>query len=99
MTGNIFLVTVPAIMIQSACRGDARKIMPKRSRSKRAAPVAIISIAQQAKPKVIGQRERDRDQLTNLSSEVVMTLSPSVSTPIRALLFYRHKHNQQQEWQ
>src|SRR2546430_1162061 len=43
--------------------------------SKRLAPVAIISIAQQAKPKVIGHMLDSRAQLIACSSEVVMTLS------------------------
>ena len=52
-----------------SCRGEARKSTPKRSRSKRAAPVAIISMAQQAKPNVIGQRELARASMRSLSSE------------------------------
>jgi len=39
--------------------------------------VAIISIAQQASPKVIGQMEDFRAQLTSPSREVAMMLSPS----------------------
>src|SRR6266702_3841167 len=100
ITGSIFFVTVPAIIIQSDWRGDARKMMPKRSRSLWDAPVAIISIAQHAKPNVIGQMDDFRDQLTNRSSDVVITLSPiGLSTPIPALLFSRHKCNQQKESQ
>src|SRR3954453_19068903 len=72
ITGSIFLVTVPAMMMQSDWRGGGRKMIPKRSRSCLAAPVAIISIAQQARPKVIGQMEDFRAQLTRLSREVVM---------------------------
>src|SRR5210317_805133 len=98
MTGSIFLVTVPAITIRSAWRGEARKSTPKRSRSKRAAPVAIISIAQQARPKVSGQRDLERDQLTTLSSDVVIMLLPRVSsTPIPELLFSKHMRNQREE--
>src|ERR1044072_6005423 len=83
MTGSIFLVTVPAMMIQSDCRGEARKMIPKRSRSLWEAPVAIISMAQHARPKVIGHIEDFLDQLTSLSSDVIIMLSPSgLSTPI-----------------
>ena len=35
--GAILLVSVPATIITSLCRGDGRKMMPKRSRSYRAA--------------------------------------------------------------
>src|SRR5512143_1639767 len=57
-TGAILLVTVPATMNRSACRGEARKSsMPKRAISKRAAAVAIISMAQQASPDPNGQSE------------------------------------------
>jgi hypothetical protein len=45
-----FNVTVPATMMRSDCLGLGRKIpAPKRSISKRDAPVAIISMAQQAR--------------------------------------------------
>jgi hypothetical protein len=54
MRGAILIVTVPAMIITSACRGVGRRKMPKRSRSNRPAKVAIISIAQQARPKVSG---------------------------------------------
>jgi hypothetical protein len=43
--------------------------------SYREAPVAIISIAQQAKPNVIGHMLDSRAQLMACSSDVVMTLS------------------------
>src|SRR6266705_2528485 len=65
MTGPIFSVTVPAIMTRSLCRGLGRNTpAPNRSISKRPAPVAIISIAQHASPKVIGQIADLRAQLT-----------------------------------
>ena len=71
--GAIFNVTVPATMIRSDCRGLGRKIpAPNRSMSKRDAPVAIISIAQQAKPNVIGQMADFRAQLKRKSTVVVM---------------------------
>src|SRR5437764_6438207 len=54
--GDIFRVTVPATIIRSLCRGLGRKTSePKRAISKRAVDEAIISMAQQARPKVIGQ--------------------------------------------
>src|SRR6185503_10714965 len=53
------------MMMRSLCRGLGRKTpAPKRSISNRPAPVAIISIAQQARPKVIGQSADLRAQLT-----------------------------------
>src|SRR5262245_14406319 len=71
--GAIFNVTVPATMIRSDCRGLGRKMpAPKRSISNREAPVAIISIAQQARPKVIGHRADLRAQLKTKSTVVVM---------------------------
>src|SRR6267142_7215678 len=64
-TGPIFKVTVPAIIIRSLCRGLGRNTpAPKRSMSKRPAPVAIISIAQLASPNVIGHKADLRAQLT-----------------------------------
>jgi len=72
MRGAIFSVTVPATIMTSDWRGEGRKTpAPKRSRSKREAPVAIISMAQQARPKVIGQGEDLRAQLKSQSREVV----------------------------
>src|ERR1044072_6917178 len=71
--GAIFKVTVPAMMIKSDCRGLGRKIpAPNRSMSKRDAPVAIISIAQQARPNVIGHKADLRAQLMSESTVVVM---------------------------
>src|SRR5947207_280935 len=46
------------MMIRSLWRGLGRKTpAPKRSMSKRPAPVAIISIAQQASPKVVAHED------------------------------------------
>src|SRR6185295_16748688 len=71
--GAIFRVTVPATMMRSDWRGLGLKIpAPNRSMSKREAPVAIISIAQHAKPKVIGQRADLRAQLKTKSTDVIM---------------------------
>src|SRR5687767_15111928 len=64
-TGPIFKVTVPAMMIRSLWRGLGRNTpAPNRSMSNRPAPVAIISIAQQASPNVIGHRADLRAQFT-----------------------------------
>ena len=63
-TGAIFLVTVPATIIRSACRGEGRNTSaPNRARSYRAMLVAIISIAQHASPNVSGHTELRRPQL------------------------------------
>src|SRR5271170_6980146 len=63
-TGDILSVTVPATIIKSAWRGDGRKTSaPNRAMSNRAVVAAIISIAQQAKPKVSGQIADLRAQL------------------------------------
>jgi hypothetical protein len=51
-------LTVPATIIRSDCLGEGLKTSdPYLEISKRAMPVPIISIAQQAIPKVMGQRE------------------------------------------
>src|SRR5215469_4019059 len=63
-TGPIFKVTVPATIIRSAWRGEGRKTSaPKRAISNRAVVDAIISMAQQARPKVRGQMADLRAQL------------------------------------
>ena len=83
----ILWVTVPATIMQSDWRGVARGINPRRSQSKRLAPVAIISIAQQARPNVIGQIAESRAQLTTALTVVSATLSlprPLPSAPIRS---------------
>src|ERR1700730_5711923 len=73
MTGAIFCDKRPATIIKSAWRGDGRKTSaPKRATSKRSAAMDIISIAQQAKPKLSGQMEFLRAQFTALSSWVKM---------------------------
>jgi hypothetical protein len=48
----------------SDCLGVARKMTPNRSKSYREAPDAIISMAQQARPKVMGHKADLRAQLT-----------------------------------
>jgi len=66
--GAILLVRVPATMMQSACLGLARNTTPKRSMSYRGAAKCIISTAQQARPKVRGQMELLRAQLSRSST-------------------------------
>src|SRR3972149_130158 len=85
MRGAIFSVTVPATIMTSLWRGEGRKTpAPKRSRSKREAPVAIISIAQQARAEGIGQGEDLRAQLKSQSREVVTMLGSK--RPCRRLM-------------
>ena len=60
-TGAILLDTRPATIIRSAWRGEARNTsMPKRAMSWRGPPVAIISMAQQARPNVAGHSDVER---------------------------------------
>src|SRR5271155_4556747 len=81
ITGAILFDTRPAIIIKSLCRGDGRKTSaPKRAISKRDAPIDIISMAQQARPNVIGQMEFLRIQLT-VESSVVMTIPLGTPSP------------------
>src|SRR5690349_4624209 len=69
MTGAIFCETRPAIIIRSDWRGEPRKTSaPKRATSKREAAKHIISMAQQASPKDMGQMELRRAQFTRRSS-------------------------------
>src|ERR1700682_2899749 len=86
----ILKLTVPATIIRSAWRGVARKApAPKRSMSYLEAPVAIISMAQHARPKVIGHMLDSRAQLIACSSVVATTLSsnrPSSHPIVRSLL-------------
>ena len=56
-------ITVPETMIRSAWRGEGLKTSaPNRARSYRAMLVAIISMAQHARPNVIGHTEFFRHQ-------------------------------------
>src|SRR5438270_8089523 len=81
ITGAILLETRPAMIMRSLCRGDGRKTSaPKRAISKRDAPMDIISMAQQARPNVMGQMELLRIQLTAESS-VVSTTPSGVGLP------------------
>src|SRR5215510_5574650 len=90
-TGAILIETRPATIITSAWRGLARKTSaPNLATSLRGSVIAIISIAQQARPKVAGQSADLRAQLTSESSRVVITsgrTSPIlVSSPIVLLI-------------
>src|SRR6478735_363706 len=63
-TGAILIETRPEMIIRSAWRGDARNASkPKRAMSMRGLTVAIISIAQHARPKVAGMNALPRAQL------------------------------------
>src|ERR1700709_2818843 len=74
--GAILIETRPERISRSAWRGEARKAsQPKRAMSRRAPTTDIISIAQQARPKVAGNSELPRAQPTALSSVVVMIRS------------------------
>src|SRR5271166_3438017 len=89
ITGAIFCDTRPAMIIRSDCRGEGRNTSaPKRAMSNLEAPIDIISIAQHAKPKVIGQIEFLRTQFTTLSREARMTpsccCSPNVARRVLA---------------
>src|SRR5262247_1223542 len=76
--GAILMVTVPDTIIRSECRGDAQGTMPKRSTSNRDANVAIISIAQHARPNVTGQIDDLRAQLKILSVDAVTIQPPGM---------------------
>src|SRR5260370_7970413 len=80
ITGAIFSVGVRASIRRSDWRGLGRKTAaPNLSMSKRDAPVAIISMAQHASPKVIGHNADLRAQL-NTKSTVVVIIPLEVST-------------------
>src|SRR5271154_7010476 len=68
------------MIIRSLWRGDPRNTSaPNREISKRDALIDIISIAQQASPKAIGQIEFLRPQLITLSRVVVITPARSAA--------------------
>src|SRR6202012_5150098 len=76
ITGAIFCETRPAMIIRSLCRGDGLKTSaPNLAMSYREPPIDIISIAQHAKPKVMGHTEFFRTQLIAASSEASTTPS------------------------
>ena len=74
------MVRVPATIITSDCRGLGLKIIPKRSRSYLGAPVCIISMAQQASPKVMGHMDPRRAQFMRASTFDIM-YSPTLFMP------------------
>src|SRR5438045_9240331 len=69
----ILKVTVPATIITSLWRGVARGTMPSLSISYGDVPVLMNSIAQQAIPNVMGNKDDSLDQLNRLSTWVTMT--------------------------
>src|SRR3989449_8891518 len=74
-TGAIFCDTRPDTIIKSACRGEARKAsLPNRAISNRAWAVAIISMAQQARPNCAGHSEFFRAHETTRPTVVVRML-------------------------
>ena len=76
MTGAILIEIRPEMISRSAWRGEARNASkPKRAMSTREPTMAIISIAQQARPKVAGMNALPRAQLAAFSSVVVSTRS------------------------
>src|SRR3546814_7817927 len=78
-TGAIFWLTRPTTIIRSAWRGEARKTsMPKRPESKWAPPMAIISSAQQARPKVAGHRLDLRSEEHTSELQSLMRISYAV---------------------
>jgi hypothetical protein len=80
ITGAILFETRPAIIIKSDCRGDPRiTSAPKREMSNRDPIIDIISMAQHAKPKDIGQMEFFRPQLIALPIVVVMMPSGTLA--------------------
>src|SRR5208283_522499 len=95
MAGAIFLAMVPATIITSDWRGEGLKTpAPKRSRSKREAPAAIISIAQHARPNVIGHSELARARFRISSRRANWTTGAPGSLTffsIQKLLFARRR--------
>ena len=64
MTGAILFETRPAMIIRSDWRGEPRMTSaPKREMSKREPIIDIISMAQHARPKLMGQMAFLRPQL------------------------------------
>src|SRR5919206_4327715 len=84
--GAIFRDNRPATIIRSDCRGLPRNTSaPKRAMSYREQLIAIISIAQHARPKVTGQIDERRAHCTIFSTVVVRT-GMSASRPIEFVL-------------
>src|SRR5947199_8985843 len=80
----------PATIIKSDCRGLPRNTSaPKRAMSYREQLIAIISIAQHARPKVTGQIDDRRAHCTIFSTVVVrtgMSASRPIGSPIERAL-------------
>src|SRR6185503_14371920 len=74
--GAILIVTVPDTIIRSEWRGEAHGTIPSRSTSKREAKVAIISMAQQARPNDTGHTDDFLAQLKKPSATVVRAKPP-----------------------
>src|SRR5947209_18649098 len=86
MTGAILLATRPAMIMRSDCRGEPRNTSaPKREMSNRDADIDIISMAQQASPNDIGQKEFLRPQLITQSTDDSMMPSRAASRPLVSL--------------
>src|SRR5665648_579138 len=92
----------------AACRGDARNTsMPNREMSNRDVPVAIISIAQQARPKVTGHTDALRTVPANfytvvsrkpdVASSMPMALLPSVPLEPAAAPLVHERHGDQRD--
>src|SRR5438477_13156635 len=80
--GAIFRERRPAMIIRSDWRGLPRNTSaPKRAMSYREQLIAIISIAQHARPKVTGQIDERRAHCTIFSTVVVRT-GMSASRPM-----------------
>src|SRR5205814_6221504 len=80
--GAIFRDRRPATIIRSDCRGLPRNTSaPKRAMSYREQLIAIISIAQHARPNVTGQID-DRRAHCTIFSTVVVNTGMSTSSPM-----------------
>src|SRR6478736_1557586 len=86
--GAIFRDNRPATIIKSDCRGLPRNTSaPKRAMSYREALIAIISIAQHARPNVTGQIDDRRAHCTIFSTVVISTgMSASLGADSRMLV-------------
>src|ERR1044072_716629 len=92
-TGAIFRDRRPATIIRSDCRGEPRKTSgPNRAMSYRPQLIAIISIAQHARPNVTGQMADRRAHCTIFSAVVVRTgisssaMTVSLAAPVKGAL-------------
>ena len=75
MAGAIFQVTVPAMIIRSAWRGEGLNAsIPNRAMSKRDIALAIISNAQHASPNESGHTADFLPQFTSASMDVTAML-------------------------